>query len=305
MKFVDLAVRVSSVQDLNTPYTATGLGDRIHIMTIAWAFANASNSFVTMHISSNGMTAKKRQSFEEIIRLFPKERIALEIHSFEGTNEDEWLRYLLNKEIQAIPFYYGDHLGRHEKRLGVDISICLKEFPKLSNYSQPLPKLDFPMNFFTTQWDSTAPTRTLPDSSQVSILNKYREQGYEPVILGGKSLQVPMRDNLFAASAALSNAEMHVGVDSGFMHLAFLYLDYSKIHLYVDPKGYWAHHLFRAFDNGCIKNYYYIKPSILQTFRIKLLYDSQLMNRIVFSHPRIIHLLRKMGNLLKFLRAQA
>jgi hypothetical protein len=305
MKSVDLAVRVSSVHELHTPYTATGLGDRIHLMTIAWAYANTSNSFVTMHISSNAMTARKRESFEEIISLFPEGRIALEIHSFEGTNENVWLKYLSDKGILAIPYYYGDHLGRYEKKIGIDISVYLKQFPKLSQKSEPVPILDLPLKFFTTQWDSTAPTRTLPESSRMNITDKYCEQGSVPVTLGGESLQAPLRDSLSAASAAISKAEAHVGVDSGFMHLAFLYLEFSKIHLYIEPKGYWTHHLFRAFDNGCIQNYHYIKPTILQTLRIKLLYDSQLMNAIVFSHPRILNGLRRIGNLSKLLRAQA
>ena len=305
MKFTDLAVRVSSVYDLKIPYTASGLGDRIHLMTIAWAYANATNSFVTMHISSNAMTTQRRDSFEEIINLFPKGKIAVEVHSFEGTDDEKWLKYLLDKGIEAIPFYYGDHLGRHEKRVGIDISVFLRDFPKLSNESEFSPKFDLPMKFITTQWDSNAPTRTLPDLAQVSILDKYRELGYETVVLGGKSRKAPLRDSLSAASFALSNAEMHVGVDSGFMHLAFLYLDFSKIHLYIDPKGYWTHHLLRAFDNGCIRNYHYLQPSILQSLRIKLLYDSQLMNAIMFSHPNVLRSLRSIGNLSKFLRAQA
>ena len=305
MIVANLAVRVSSVHEPNTPYTATGLGDRIHLMTIAWAYANATNSFVMMHISSNAMTTKKRESFEEIIKLFPKEKIGVEIHSYEGTNEFEWIKYLSKKGIEAIPFHYGDHLGRHEKRVGIDISIYLKDFPKLSIDSESLSKFELPLKFFTTQWDSTAPTRTLSDDAQENILDKYREYGYQPVVLGGKSPQAPMRDSLSAGAAALSNAEFHVGVDSGFMHLAFLYLDFSKIHLYIDPKGYWAHHLFRAFDNGCIQNYYYVQPSNLQKFRIKLLYDSQIMNNLVFGHPRIVRSLRRIGNISNFLRAQA
>ena len=298
-------MRVSSVHEQNTPYTATGLGDRIHLMTIAWAYAKATNTFVTMHISSNAMTIKKRESFVEIINLFPKGIISIEIHPFIGTDEVKWLKYLSEKGIEAKPFHYGDHLGRYEKRVGIDISEFLKDFPKLSSSSKSLSELNLPTKFFTNQWDSTAATRTLSESTQLEILDKYREQGYEPVVLGGKSLQAPMRDNLSTASAVLSKADFHVGVDSGFMHLAFLYLDFSKIHLYIDPKGYWAHHLLRAFDNGCIQNYHYSKPSILQKFRIKLLYDSQIMNLIVFSHPRIVQSLRKIGNISKFLRAQA
>jgi len=300
-----LAVRVSSVHEPNAPYTATGLGDRIHLMTIAWAYANATNSFVTLHISSNGMTAKKLDSFDEISSLFPTGKIDFQIHSYEGTNEGEWLKYLSSKGIDATPFYYGDHLGRYEKRAGVDISVYLKDFPKISSHLTQTAEFDLPSKFITTQWDSTAQSRTLSANLQKNILAKYFESGFESVVLGGASSNTAMRHDLTAAAVALSNAEFHVGVDSGFMHLAFLYLDFSRIHLYIDPKGYWAHHLFRAFENGCIQNFHYVEPSFLQKIRIKLLYNSQLMNVLVFGRPRVIRNLRRIGKISKFLRAQA
>lgn len=305
MTIVDLAVRVSSVHELNTPYTATGLGDRVHLMTIAWAYANATNTSVTMHISSNGMTTRKRESFEEIVGLFPAGKINFQIHPYEGINEAEWLKFLLSKGINGIPFYYGDHLGRYEKRVGIDISTYLKDFPKISCKSESLATLALPLKYFATQWDSTAPSRTLSPIAIENILEKYRKNGCEPVVVGGLSPDAVMRESLSAAAVAISKAEFYAGVDSGFMHLAFLYLDFSRIHLYIDPKGYWAHHLFRAFDNGCIKNHYYVQPSLLQEFRIKLLYDSHIMNLLIFSHPRIVRILRSIGDISKFLRAQS
>jgi len=305
MKTSHLAVRVSSVHEVNSPYTASGLGDRIHLMTIAWAYSNANNAHVTMHISSNGMTPKKRTSFDEIVSLFPKGKIGLVIHQFEGTCESEWLQYLSNQGVDAQAFYYGDHLGRYERKVGIDISTYLRNFPKLSVTPESPSNFKLAERYVTTQWDSTARSRTLTEATRVDILNKYLASGYEVVVLGGESLQEPLRNSLSAASAALSRAEKHVGVDSGFMHLAFLFLDFSNIHLYADPKGYWAHHLFRAFENGCILNYHYSRPSNLQKLRIKLLYDSRVMNRILFSNPNILRILRRIGDSLKFLRARA
>ena len=62
-----IAVRVSSSNTYQAPYTAAGLGDRIHLITVAWAYANAHSCSVVLNISSNGMSVGKKQSFLEIL----------------------------------------------------------------------------------------------------------------------------------------------------------------------------------------------------------------------------------------------
>jgi len=296
-----IAVRVSSSNTYQAPYTAAGLGDRIHLITVAWAYANAHSCSVVLHISSNGMSVEKKQSFLEILKLFPEDKISLKFHDYIGVEELYWHEYLEKKGITAKTFYYGDHLGRFEKKYGFDVSPYLRDFPKLNNLDISRPQLILPNRFITVQWDASGSTRTLNLDLQLQITHKYQEMGYEPIILGGKSTNFSKNYPLANAAYAMSQAELHVGVDSGFMHLAFLYLDYSKIHIYANPNGYWAHHLFRAYENGCIQNFMYDKPSYLQKIRIKAIYDTQIINKIFFSRPMVLNFVRRFG---KFFRAK-
>jgi hypothetical protein len=57
------------------------------------------------------------------------------------------------------------------------------------------------------------------------------------------------------------NADMHVGVDSGFMHFAQIYKLPNQIHMYNrdTDKNNWSHHLKRAVDNGTVFNKYFNK----------------------------------------------
>ena len=59
------------------------------------------------------------------------------------------------------------------------------------------------------------------------------------------------------AGYAMSRAAYHIGVDSGYMHLAQLYFKPEDIYLYTnkDP-GKWLHHLNMARDHGCRINDY-------------------------------------------------
>lgn len=290
-----IAVRVSSSNTYQAPYTAAGLGDRIHLITVAWAYANAHSCSVVLNISSNGISVEKKQSFLEILKLFPEGKIGLKFHDYIGINEIHWHEYLERKGITAKTFYYGDHLGRFEKKYGFDISPYLRNFPKLNNLDIPRPQLILPDRFITVQWDASGSTRTLNLDIQLQIMRRYQKIGYESISVGGKSTHFSSNYPLANAAYAVSKAELHVGVDSGFMHLAFLYLDYSKIHIYANPNGYWSHHLFRAYENGCIQNFMHDKPSYLQKIRIKAVYDTQIINKIFFSHPMLLNFIRRFG----------
>jgi len=299
-----IAARVSSSNEKKTAYTASGLGDRIHLLTLAWAYSNANSKPVLLHISSNGMNAEKQNSFFEILQLFPKGSINFVVHDYIGIDEICWLRYLEKKGINAKLFYYGDHLGRYEKKLGFDATPYLREFPKLKEPHDIKSKLRLPKRYITVQWDSTAQTRTLKPNLRNAIEDSYRQLGYVPITLGGMSTSYSKKKPLSHAAYAMSKAQLHIGVDSGFMHLAFLYLDFSKIHIYADANGFWAHHLFRAYENGCVQNLYHNNPNTIQRIRIKIMYDSQLMNKLLFSHPSILTFLRQLGRFTKYFRAR-
>lgn len=305
MNEINLAAPVASIHEKDSPYTAAGLGDRIHLLTIAWAYATKLHCLVIMHISGNSMNESKQNSFQEILNLFPKGHIRIIFHDYLGTSNKSWIMYLRDKGINAKTFYYGDYLGRFGKKFGVDISPFLRDFAKIKIPQAKMQTNESDERYITVQWDSTAPTRTLPKQKQLLVLSKYHQQGFKIVTIGGESDDFELRTSLSAAALAISRADLHVGVDSGFMHLAFLYLDFSRIHLYVDPKGFWAHHLFRAFKNGCICNYHYLQPTKSEKLRINLLYNSKVLNYIIFSRPKVLDYLRKKSSFLNAFRARS
>ena len=305
MNQINLAAPVASIHEKDLPYTAAGLGDRIHLLTVAWAYAAKMQCSVVMHISGNGVNELKLRSFQEILDLFPEGNIGIVFHDYVGTDNKTWIMYLRDKGINANTFYYGDYLGRFGKKFGVDISPFLRDFPKIKIPQAKMQINELNKRYITVQWDSTAPTRTLPKQKQLLVLSKYQQQGFKIVTIGGESDNFELRTSLSAAAVAISRADLHVGVDSGFMHLAFLYLDFSRIHLYVDPKGFWAHHLFRALKNGCICNYHYLQPTKIEKLRINLLYNSKVLNYIVFSRPKVLGYLRKKSSFLNTFRARS
>jgi hypothetical protein len=78
--------------------------------------------------------------------------------------------------------------------------------------------------------------------------------GFQPVVVGGEATEKHLGWSLKHIAYAMSKAAFHVGVDSGFMHLALLYVPYHRTHLYNEAGGYISHHAKRARDNGAIIN---------------------------------------------------
>ena len=283
-----------SVNSPNAPFTAPGLGDRIHLLTAAWCFSVAQSEQVTLHVTMDKFSGKKKSSFDEILKLFPKDSIYIQMHEVSDIDDKEWVKYLHLKGIDSELFSYNDHLGRYESEEKLDISKYLGaiphlERPEIRNMS------DLPAKYVTSQWDSTAPTRTLSEAKIEGVLKKYKDLGYEVITVGGKSENELLRNSLETIATVMAKAEYHVGVNSGFMHLAFLYLPFERIHIYNEPRGYWEHHILRARDNGCKINYHYKKLSLLARARIWLIYGnndlfrminrSVLLKELVYNNP--------------------
>lgn len=256
---INLALRARSVRYPDKPYTATGLGDRIHGLTTGWVLAKANNLPVNIHLTKSknigGQFGNKPESWKEILGLFPKGYINLYSHAYEPTGELDWIGYLKdigysNPEI----YWYGDHPGKYESIERINISKYLKTIPLLAADSVDI---NLPDKFVTVQWDSNDPKRTIHPTRRQEIVNRYAADGYDCVVVGGESTDHNLRWSLKHIAYAMSKADFHVGVDSGFMHLAMLYFPYSNIHLYNGPNGIWSHHLLRAIDNGSPLNYHY------------------------------------------------
>ncbi len=300
---IDLAVRVQSVNEKGKKFTAPGLGDRIHLLTLAYCVAKAENTFVTLHLSGDKTDGKKEASFKEIFDLFPRNLFTFKVHDYFGDSDSAWISYLRNKGVPAQLFSYDDHLGRFEAREQLDISKYLSNIPTLKAPNIKY-KLELPKKYVTCQWDSTAKTRTLVKTARQRVLDHYRNLGYEIVLIGGESHETLFKTNIRNAAYAISNAEYHIGVDSGFMHLAFLYKPFSSIHLYNEPHGFWSHHLLRARDNKCGINVYYKKINWMGNLRIKLVYDSKIAFRLANQNSHIARILHSNNFLKRLFKAK-
>ena len=98
------------------------------------------------------------------------------------------------------------------------------------------------------QWDSTDIARTMSPLRIEGIKNAYRNKGYDIVTVGGEALTEELKSSIHHIGYAMSQADYHVGADSGMMHIAQYYKRYDQIHLH--NAGFKSHHLYRAIKNG-------------------------------------------------------
>ena len=256
-----IALRARSVRNLGKPYTAPGLGDRIHGVTTGWAYSQAHNTPVTIHLTKKkmegGQFGNKPQSWAEIVQLFPQGSVQIQAHEYEPSDEKDWVKYLNSKGYDGAEiYYYKDHIGWYESVEKLDISQYLKKIPLLP---AELVDMELPEKFITVQWDSSDSKRTIVPAARKEVLDKYIKQGYDIVVVGGEAKNKELRWSLKHIAYAMSKAAFHVGVDSAFMHMAMLYFPYEQIHLYNEQEGMWSHHMLRSLDNGAKLNHHYYK----------------------------------------------
>lgn len=230
-------------------YTAPGLGDRIHSVTIGWVWGQAHKTPVTLHLDAKKMTRDKPESWAEVISLFPRGAVQIKPHDYAPDNENDWLKYLMDRGIDADIHTYLDHIDTHD--FPIDISPYFKQIPQIDAEPQ---NIDLPDRFVTVQWDSSAQSRTLLPGTRELVLGRYRDEyGCDAVVVGGEAKN-PNLKRLKYAAYAMSRAEYHVGVDSAYLHMAPLYLPWDRVHMYNETKKVWSHHMMRAIDNGAKVN---------------------------------------------------
>jgi hypothetical protein len=255
-----------------------GLGDRIHTVTCAWVLSNKFDEPITIHLSKEKFSQSKKASLEEIINLFPANRIFCRFYDFLPVSDLDWILYLRNLNIEANLLHYRDHPGTYEEFKGIEISQYLNHIPILEPCF--VSSMTLPDKFIVCQWDSTAQSRSLPENVIIEILNKYKEEGFTIITVGGEASVPELRNSLKEISFFISRASFFVGVDSGFSHLAYLLLPIDRIHLYNLPKNYWSHHLLRFIDNGGKINYHYKKLAPMRKILVILRNDSPRLKRI-------------------------
>lgn len=233
---IHIALQAMRIHCPDMPYTAPGLGDRIHSVTLGWAYANHHGEDVTLHLTADKLTGgqfgNKPESWQEILSLFPG-GVHLQYHDFSPKSEAEWLKYL--SKYNPLTYHYADSFIGN----GFDASKYLADFPLID--PDPVDFL-FPERFITAQFDASGQSRRAKNIP--AILAKY---DCDALAIGGEAVG-PLKTSLKHIAAALSKAQCHVGVDSAFMHMAQLYLPMDRIHLCAGENR--SHHLTRALKNG-------------------------------------------------------
>jgi hypothetical protein len=275
-----------STRSLGLQYTAQGLGDRLHLVSLSYEISKERGEKVVLHLASNHLGGRKRDSFLEIVSLFPKDCVELRFHDYCAKGNLDWKNYLNLTGVDVHSFAYRDHPGWLEAQGDFDAS------PYLFNRHMITPNcthnLELPEIFITAQWDSTGRDRQLPQVQVECIEYEYRKDGYQIVILGGQSQDEKLRECLSCSAVAIYRSALFAGVDSGFLHLALQIKHPSQIHLYSSRNRSWSHHSFRAIENGCVLNYHTKKMNRFEYQYVKLRYDSPRIIKVGHQIKRLI-----------------
>ena len=270
-----LMAPVESTRSNQNNYTAQGFGDRIHLLTILWTVSEKMERPVALHLSGDKGTLRKRNSFNEIMDLFQSRNFELRFHDFLPNSDEDFRQYLLSIGVTAQKFYYQDYPGWREKLTGFEVSGLLIDIQLLR---QPVSLKE--SRYVTSQWDTTGAMRKFTAEEIQEIENAYVKQGFEVVTVGGAASEPRFRDSLLDIADLVSASAFHIGVDSGFMHFAQLFLPPNRIHVYSKPGNFWSHHLFRGLDNGMVLNAHFTKITRFQLQKVLWRYNSPKLLRL-------------------------
>lgn len=207
---------------LETNIKGVGLGDRIDYLCTANMLAEqADDDFITIHKRYTPNPTQKQEfiCWDELSSLFKPRHIILEMTDNFNSN----LKFL------NYPRYnIGSKNDDYQNLLS-----SLGDFPKIKvkNYSKEMPSL--PKKFITMQWDAGQQRRRCSEDEIQRIVDFYKDLGYDIIGVGGQAGNAMLRNDLHKIAYIMSKADLHVGVDSGFMHLAKIVMPSNKIHIYT------------------------------------------------------------------------
>ncbi len=270
---INIATPILSTRSLGTLYTAQGLGDRIHLISMAHQISFKLNLPVSIHLCLNHLGRNKRDSFEEILCVFENPMLSIKSHELSFDSDALWVDYLNSCGINPSTISYPDHPGWLESTSGIDVPKFLHKRnliqPKCVNH-----EMNTPENFIVSQWDGSGPARKIRQSVSAAILDHYRNLGLHNIVVGGEAEVNEFRNCLACIGELISKSKYYVGIDSGFMHYALQVKTYEEIHIYNSYRNYWSHHLLRARDVGVRVNPYVIPQSTPGDIYVRLRYDS-------------------------------
>lgn len=250
-----IVMRYMSSNRKGMPYGIPGIGDLVHTALITYNYGKFHNQPATMHIGPHQYNRDKPQIWKEIINLFPKNSVHIQVHDFHIENDKLFFDHVLQTYPDALLHYYEKYPGKCQQVLQPSFFVdeYLKTFPCLP--ANPV-DIKLPNKFVTAQFDTTSNKRKLTPQQLQQVKEVWNNKGYELLLVGGQAT-TPLLKTLSGAGYAMSKAYAHVGVDSGYLHLAHMYFPANKIYVYCKiPEDRWSHHQRLMRDNGIKINEY-------------------------------------------------
>jgi len=231
---------------LDTNIKGVGLGDRIDYLCTANMLAQqADDDFITIHKRYTPNPTQKQEfiCWDELSSLFKPRHMILEMSD----------NFHSNLKFLNYPRYnIGSKNDDYQNLLS-----SLGDFPKIKvkDYSKEMPPL--PKKFITMQWDAGQQRRRCSEDEIQRIVDFYKDLGYDIIGVGGQAGNAMLRNDLHKIAYIMSKADLHVGVDSGFMHLAKIVMPSNKIHIYTSnfTHQFVSTQLQNVLNAGAILNY--------------------------------------------------
>tara|TARA_B100000085_G_C18497127_1_gene493850 strand:+ start:357 stop:1142 length:786 start_codon:yes stop_codon:yes gene_type:complete len=257
-----VVMRYMSTRIKQLPYGCPGFGDIVHSVLLTYNYGSYFGEPATLHIATHQFNKDKPETWKQVLDLFPKGSVKIEYHDFiaEQNQDQLFLDFVMKKYPNAELHYYSKYPGKIQKVLQPSFFVdeymktypCLKpDCPDTSIETSMLPE-----KFVTIQVDAGSKKRMLKTDQLTAIKNYWKHKGYELVTLGGQANK-PLLGRATWAGYAMSKARAHIGVDSGYMHLAQCFLKPQDIYIYTNrPWDKWEHHLKMFKDNGVNINEY-------------------------------------------------
>lgn len=251
--------RYWSTRISNLMYSCPGFGDIVHSCLLTYLYGQAHAEPATLHIASHQYNRDKPATWAEVISLFPAGTVFLQPHKTGTMTDQEFLDLVQSQASNAELHYYKKYPGKLQTPIApffwVDDYLVAEKFPCLGA-TDVNEEIQLPDRFATMQIDATSLQRRLTQDQIQQVYRKFADLGCEIVVVGGDAMDPALR-KAPGAGYAMSRASYHIGVDSGYMHLAQLYFRPENIYLYTNrDEGKWEHHLKMARDNGCKINEY-------------------------------------------------
>jgi hypothetical protein len=219
-----------------------GLGDRIAPVRITYAHSIAIGQPVRLHITSimaggvdrwSPTQAPRMGSWESILALFPPGHVSIVTHRASPQGTREWVAWLRAKGVHAETWHLGDTLGMlpEDYPIGIDASPYMRASPQIPP-PEDAPGLVLPeARFVTMQPSGSVSENRCADAERDALIESYRALGYAVVLVGHEADDPLLRQSLRHVAYAQARAEIHVGADSGPMHLASLFKPYDRLRL--------------------------------------------------------------------------